>query len=73
MSRLKPLSAALIAVAVLVTPALARENHITSRHLTQNADANTTIGGSHNNWRSGDRSDVWGRVGGYYGPTVHAP
>jgi len=70
MTRLKPLLAALIAAAVLATPAVARENHIISRHLTENVTANTTIRVGHNDWRPGDR-DVWGHEGGYYGPTVH--
>jgi hypothetical protein len=42
MTTLKLLSAALIASAVLATPAMARENHLTSRHLTEPANANTT-------------------------------
>ena len=37
MTKIKLLSAALIAVAALATPAMAREAHVTSRHL-----ANTT-------------------------------
>ncbi|WP_036047870.1 hypothetical protein [Bradyrhizobium sp. Tv2a-2] len=84
MRKLELLSAALITVAMLATPALARENHMTSRH----ADGNTTIGAGHNDWSScygnrasglrgefcgyGDR-DVWGHWGGYYGPTVGGP
>ncbi|KGT73781.1 hypothetical protein MA20_42010 [Bradyrhizobium japonicum] len=84
MSGLKLLSTALITVAMLAAPALARENHMTSRHFTESADANTTIGVGHNDWRPcygnraselcgyGDR-DVWSHWGGYYGPMVHAP
>ena len=84
MSKLKLLSAALIAAAMLATPALARENHMTSRH----ADANTTIGVGYNDWRAcygnrasglrgelcgyGDR-DEWGHSGGYYGPMIGGP
>ena len=41
MTTLKLLSAALIASAVLATPAMARESHVTSRHLAEPANANT--------------------------------
>jgi hypothetical protein len=44
MTRLKLLSAALIAVATLATPAMARESHVTSRHLAEDANASTTHG-----------------------------
>jgi hypothetical protein len=88
MSKPKLLGAALIAAAMLATPALARENHITSRHFAKSVDANTTIGAGHNDWRPcyGNRAgglrgelcgyedrDVWGHWGGYYGPMVHVP
>jgi hypothetical protein len=87
-SRFKVVSTALIAAAVLATPALARQNHTTSQHLTENADANTTIGVGHNDWRScydnsltvlrgelcGYRGgDVWGHWSGYYGPMIGVP
>ena len=88
MSKPKLLSAALIAAAMLAPPALARDNHVRSRHLTENADANATIGAGHNDRRPcygnlasdlrgefcgyGGR-DVWGHWGGYYGPMVHVP
>ena len=88
MGALKLFSAALIGAALLATPALAREKHIISRHLTENADANTNIGVGHDDWRPcygnragglrgdvcgyGDR-DVWGHWGSYYGPMVHVP
>ena len=80
----KLLSVALIAAAVLATPAQARENHVPSRHLTENAYA-ATIGAGHNDWRPcyGNRvgdlrgelcgyeeRDMWGHWGGYYGPMV---
>jgi hypothetical protein len=39
MTKLKPLSAALIAAAMLATPAMARE---TSRHLAENANASAS-------------------------------
>ena len=85
MAALRLLSATLIGAALLATPALAREKHINSRHLTENAYANTNIGAGRNDWRSchgnlasglrgdacghGDR-DVWGHWGSYYGPMV---
>jgi hypothetical protein len=39
MTKLKLLSAALIAAAMLATPAMARESHVTSRHLAEHAYA----------------------------------
>jgi hypothetical protein len=39
MTKLKPLSAALIAAAMLATPAMARTRHVTSRHLARDANA----------------------------------
>jgi hypothetical protein len=44
MTKPKLLSAALIAAAVLATPAMARESHETSRQLAARANANTTPG-----------------------------
>jgi hypothetical protein len=44
MTKLKLLSAALIAVATLATPAMARESKVTSRHLALDAFASTTPG-----------------------------
>jgi len=44
MTKLKLLSAALIAAAALATPAMARESKITSRHLVLDAFASTTPG-----------------------------
>ena len=41
MTKSKLLSAALIAAAMLATPAMARTNHVTSRHLA--ADANASV------------------------------
>jgi hypothetical protein len=40
------LSAALIAAAMLSTPAMARESHVTSRHLALDANASTAAGAS---------------------------
>jgi hypothetical protein len=74
MAKLKFLSAALIAAAVLATPAMAREMRVSSRHLPVNANASTTPGAHY--IREGDRfsgyedHDVWGRWGTYYGPMV---
>ena len=42
MTKLKCLSAALIAAAMLVAPAMARESHVTSRHLAQDANASAS-------------------------------
>ena len=42
MTKVKVLSAALIAVAMLAAPAMAREGHRTSRHLAARASASTT-------------------------------
>ena len=42
MTKLKLLSAALIAAATLATPAMAREGHVTSRHVAVDANASTT-------------------------------
>jgi hypothetical protein len=44
MAKFKFLSAALIAAAMLATPAMARESHATSRHLAEDANASTTPG-----------------------------
>ena len=81
MSKTELLSTALIAATLLATPALARENHMISRHLTEDAAGNA-IGVDHREWHPcyggglhgelcnyGDR-DIWGHWGGYYGPMV---
>jgi hypothetical protein len=44
MTRKKILSAALIAAAMLATPAVARESQASSRHLAVNANASSTPG-----------------------------
>jgi|ERR1700726_548725 hypothetical protein len=44
MTKLKLLSAALIAAVVLAAPAMARESHVTSRHLAEDANASITPG-----------------------------
>jgi hypothetical protein len=74
MSKLKFLSAALIAAATLATPAMARENHVSSRHLAVNANASTTPGaqyiGEGNRFRGYEGHDMWGHWGTYYGPML---
>jgi len=42
MTKLKLLSAALIAAATLATPAIAREGHVTSRHVAEQANASAS-------------------------------
>jgi hypothetical protein len=75
MTKLKLLSAALIAAAMLVTPAMARESsHVSSRHLAVNANASTTPGaryiGEGDRFRGYEGHDVWGHWGTYYGPML---
>lgn len=73
MTNLKFLSAALIA-AMLATPAMARESHVSSRHLPLNANASTTSRahyiGEGDRFRGYEGHDVWGHWGTYYGPMV---
>jgi hypothetical protein len=47
MTKLKLLSAALIAAALFTTPATARENQVTSRHRAEDANASTIPGPSY--------------------------
>ena len=42
MTRLKLLSAALVAAATLATPAMARTSHVTSRHRAKDANASAS-------------------------------
>ena len=51
MTKLKLLSAALIAAATLATPAMARKNHVTSRHLVEDANARITSGARYSDER----------------------
>jgi hypothetical protein len=44
MTKLKLLSAALIATAMIATPAMARNGHVTSRHLMEDANASIPPG-----------------------------
>ena len=43
MTKLKLLPAALIAAAMLATPAMARTSHVTSRHLAEDANASVSF------------------------------
>ena len=74
MTKLKFLSAALIAGTMLATPATARESHVSSRHIMLNADASTTSGahyiGQGDRFSGYEGRDVWGHWGTYYGPMV---
>jgi hypothetical protein len=79
MTKLEVLSAALIAAAVLATPAMARASHVTSRHRAVEANASTTpdyggYGNRHSGLRGGSPGyggrDVWGHWGTYYGPMI---
>jgi hypothetical protein len=75
------LFAALIAAAVLTTPATARQSQMTSQRVTANANARFPTGG-HNAYgqaccrnrasdlRGPGERDVWGHWGTYYGPMV---
>jgi hypothetical protein len=74
MTKHKFLSAALIAAAMLATPAMARERHVSSRHLAVIAHASTTPGsqyiGEADRFRGYEGHDVWGHLGTYYGPLL---
>ena len=47
MTKLKLLSAALIAAAMVATPAMARESHVTSRHHAEHANASASPNARH--------------------------
>jgi hypothetical protein len=65
MTKLKPLSAALIAAAMLATPVMARESHIISRHRAEDANASATSGARYIGEGDGFRGNhVGGRFGG---------
>jgi hypothetical protein len=74
MTKLKFLSAALIAAAVLATPAMAHESRVSSRHLVENANGNAAPGAYHidegDRFRGYEGHDVWGHWSSYYGPMV---
>jgi hypothetical protein len=82
MAKLKLLSGALIAGALVAAPAMARESHVTSQRLTEDANACTTAGARYidghrcyhaDGLRGDEERDVWGHWGAYYGPLVHVP
>lgn len=64
MAKLKFLSVALIAAAMLATPAMARENNVTSRHLAEDGNASTTSGARHISGGDGFRGN---HLGGGFG------
>ena len=74
MTKLKLLSAALIAAAMVATPAMARESHVSSRHLAENLNTSTTPGARYlregDGFRGHESHDVWGHWGAYYGPMI---
>jgi len=51
MTKLKLMSAALIATAMIAPPAMARKSHVTSRHLVEGANASITSGTSYSDER----------------------
>ena len=74
MTRIKILSAGLIAAAMLATPATARQSHASSRHFTENANASTVprerYVGEVDRFRGYESRDMWGHWGSYYGPMI---
>lgn len=74
MTRLKFLSAALIAASMIATPAMARDSHVSTRHLSKTAEASSARGVRYNDegdrFRGYESHDMWGHWGGYYGPLV---
>src|SRR5258708_37756299 len=65
MAKLRFLSAALIAAAMLATPAMARESNVTSRHPAEDANSSTTPGARHIGGGDGFRGNDFG--GGFGG------
>lgn len=63
MTKLKPLSVALIVAAMLATPAMACTRHLTSRHLAKNADASVSPTARHILGRVGIRAPRAGAFG----------
>jgi hypothetical protein len=74
MTKLKFRSAALIAAAMLATPAMAHESHATSRHQAVSGNAMTTPGAYYireaDRFRGYEDHDIWGHWGTYYGPML---
>jgi len=60
-----------VAATMLATPAMARESHVSSPHLSKTADASTASEGDR--FRGYESHDVWGHWGTYYGPMVSVP
>jgi hypothetical protein len=68
MTKLKLLPAALVAAAMLATPAMARVSHVTSGHRAEHANASTTPGARHIGKGDGFRGNHFGdRFGGTSG------
>ena len=65
MAKLKVLSAALIAAAMVATPAMARESHVSSRHLAEDSYAST--GGGFGGTPSDGYGGYGNRVSGLHG------
>jgi hypothetical protein len=74
MTKQKLLSAARITAAMLATPAMARESHVSSRHLAEHVNTSTTPGARYlregDGFRGHESRDVWGYWGTYYGPMI---
>ena len=74
MTKLKFLSAALITASMLAAPAMARESHVSSRHLSKIADASTAREvryiGEGDRFRGYESHDLWGHWGSHYGLMV---
>jgi hypothetical protein len=80
MINLRLMSAAMMTVAVLTAPAMARDNQLTSQRLMASANAGTATS-AHSRHEQCCRNrasdlrdladrDVWGHWGAYYGPMV---
>ena len=67
MTKLKVLSAALIAAAMLATSAMARESHLASRHLAEDANASATPGARYIGGGDGFRGNHFGDASGLNG------
>ena len=67
MSKLKLLPAALIAAAMLATPAMAGNSHVTSRHLAEDANASATPGARYIGGGDGFRGNHFGDTSGLNG------
>jgi hypothetical protein len=73
MAKLTFLSAALIGIGMLASPAMAREGHVASQHFAVNANASAPQAqyiGEGDRFRGYEGHDVWGHWGTYYGPML---